>query len=85
MKEWREKKAAKAKADAEAKASDSAKQESEKEERKELSGPVTATPISSSDTTLLDAINNGTPGAPAVKPRRRKAHFTAGTDHPTLF
>lgn len=85
IKEWREKKAAKKKEDSEAIARRAASSESAKEERRELAGPVTATPITSSDSTLLDAINNGTSGAPAVKPRRRKDHFTAGTDHPTLF
>lgn len=85
IKEWREKKAAESKSAAEASASEAVKKEAEKEERKELDGPVTPTPLSSSDSTLLDAINNGTPGAPAVRPRRRKAHFDSGTNHPTLF
>lgn len=83
MAEWRKKKESERTADLEKKGQEEAKRSSEAEEKPEITS-ITNQPISSEDTTTIDAINNFIPGAEIRKTRSRRKHFNTG-HQPTLF
>lgn len=83
MAEWRKKKESERKADLEKKGQEEAQRSAEAEDKPEVTS-ITNQPISSEDTTLINAINNGIPGSEIKKPRSRRKHFDTG-HQPTLF
>lgn len=81
MAEWRKKKDAERQADLEEKGKTEAAVTAEAEDKPEVK-KIVHEPIQSTDTTIIDAINNGIPGATEQRPRRRKKPSIL---HPTLF
>lgn len=71
MAEWRKKKDAERKSELERKGAEEASRAAEAEDKPEVK-EVVSQPITSKDTTLLDAINSGVPGETLKKPTRRK-------------
>ena len=81
MAEWRAKKDAERKADLANKGKEEASRASQAEDKPEIK-EIVQQPVTKSDPTLLNAINNGVPGGVLKRPARRKKPSIL---HPTLF
>lgn len=82
MAEWRKKKEAERQEDLEKRGKEEAARAAEAEDKPEVTN-VVSTPMTNTDTELLNAIENGIPGAVYKKPRRSKRK--PGLLNPTLF
>lgn len=84
LNEWRARREEERKKKMEDEARRDSLDEAEREEAKEMKGPAKpVTPMKGYP--IIDSINNGVMGAPAVKPKRdRRKHFDTG-HQPSLF